>query len=704
VANIVGVTLNSDQFIPNLGLLSTSLSPALSDNRFRTGEDYLRLKGLPWKGQYWTFSAGDFRLPGQLLPSSFNNLYMPEIAGRGAWVAATHGERTFGFFYGQVTIANTPRVVLRMQVPQILGGFYYRQKIGTRLLVGARLMHFSNDLAALRKESNLLPQTDLERATTLTVNSLYTVAGPLKLFGEATWSMAQQDILAYATRSVPVSVLAGPIFTSRFLTVRANYALQNASYFPLLGSFLGDRQGPYGEVTLRPMRRLEFYGSASAYRNNVAEDPTVATFQNSSESGGFSVQLPAKVSLNAQITLLDLSTRANDASPWNTSKNQQDLAAVTKQFGRHSLRLAARDFKQTSISGYQRQRSAEIGDNFRVGHLTLGAGIRLQRSISNESFSSVFYRGSAQLSLKRFSLYANFETGNDLQNKTLFAANTVSTTIFGANLTVGKNWEFQLEAYRNNLVTALNPESIFVLQGQGVFIPGTLAALNQWSTYFRVSRRFHWGKGGALADLARYSLGQAPLKGTVEGFVMERLTSGDRPADGVPVVLDQDRTASTDAEGRFRFAGVAEGSHKVELALQELPAEFDPGKNTGNTILVYPSKLSRADFDVIRLASLQGKVSGPEGVAVDGIVIRMSPGDRYTTPDSDGNFYFYNVREGTYTLAVDEKSLPEFASMKQPDKFVVAVHPDGQPAAVSFGFQIHKPEKPIRKVLQKNSF
>ena len=109
-------------------------------------------------------NAGDFRLPGQLLPTSFNNLYMPEIAGRGAWVEATHGERTFGFFYGQGTIANTPRVVLRLQVPQTLGGFYYRQKIGTRLLVGARLMHFSNDLAALRKESNLLPQTNLESA------------------------------------------------------------------------------------------------------------------------------------------------------------------------------------------------------------------------------------------------------------------------------------------------------------------------------------------------------------------------------------------------------------------------------------------------------------------------------------------------------------------------------------------------------------
>src|SRR5437773_9277686 len=62
IANISGLTVNSAQFIPNVGLLSASLSPAVSGNRFRTGDNYLRLKGLPWMGQYWTFTAGDFRL------------------------------------------------------------------------------------------------------------------------------------------------------------------------------------------------------------------------------------------------------------------------------------------------------------------------------------------------------------------------------------------------------------------------------------------------------------------------------------------------------------------------------------------------------------------------------------------------------------------------------------------------------------------
>jgi hypothetical protein len=148
---------------------------------------------------------------------------------------------------------------------------------------------------------------------------------------------------------------------------------------------------------------------------------------------------------------------------------------------------------------------------------------------------------------------------------------------------------------------------------------------------------------------------------------------------------------------------VPEGAHKVELALRELPADFDPGKITENGILFHPSKLSRADLDVIRLASIRGKLTGPKDVPVDSIVIRMLPGERYTTPDTDGNFSFYNVHEGEYALAVDEKTLPEFAVMSQPDRISVAVHVGGAPEPVAFGFKINKPEKPIRRVLEKGA-
>src|SRR5207244_3801162 len=114
----------------------------------------------------------------------------------------------------------------------------------------------------------------------------------------------------------------------------------------------------------------------------------------------------------------------------------------------------------------------------------------------------------------------------------------------------------------------------------GVFIPGTLAALNQWSMYFRLTRRFSWGQAGAPSDLAQYAASKTTLKGSVEGFVMDRLAGGNHPAEGVTLSIDQALTAMTDADGHFRFPEVPEGSRRVVLALHELPAEFEAGKST----------------------------------------------------------------------------------------------------------------------------
>jgi hypothetical protein len=513
--------------------------------------------------------------------------------------------------------------------------------------------------------------------------------------------MGAQAGPSLGTRNSPLSTLAGPIFETKKFTLRANYTYQNASYFPLLGYYFGDRAGPYAEIKYRPVTQLELYAGASEYQNNVAKDPTLATFKTSSESAGASAQLPGKISVTAQFTMLDLESRTDAASPFLKSADQQKLITITRPFARHNLRVTVRDFQDVSPLGSQRQRSAEFDDDFHIKRLTLGAGIRIQRLIANPSRSSLYYRGSVQFHARRLSLYANYETGNDLQSRTLLSTSTVSTSVAGVSATFGKNWELQAEAYRNNLLTVLNPESIFVLQGQGVFVPGTLTALNQWSVYFRLTRRFHWGQLGAAGDLAGYAARQAPLRGSVEGYVRGSFAEGNYPAEGVTLSIDRGQTAVTDADGHYYFPGVPEGTRTVALAVHELPAEFEVGTNIESALLVLPSKSSHTDFSVVRLVTIQGKLSGPKDVPVDVVVIRMLPGDRYTTPDTDGAFAFYNVRAGAYTLTVDEKTLPEFGVLKGPGSVSVSVKGGGESALVAFAFEIHVPQKPVRKVLDQ---
>jgi len=705
ISNVSGLVVGYRQFIPNAGMLTASVAPASSDGRFQTGENFLQLRGLPWKGQHWTLLGGDFRLPGRVLEVSFNNLFYPEIAGRGGWLEATHGGRTIGFFAGTETVPIGLRVPLRLKVPQNLAGAYFRQKVGDRLQLGARYIQFSNDLEELRKSSFLLATgSDFKRAGSATLHSLLTLAGPLKWYGELGWSGVRFNGGAPAIGRSPLSAMAGPVLETMRFTLKANYVHQSSSYLPLLGFSLGDRKGYYGEARFRPFSRLELYGGANEYRNNLDRIAARPTFRTVSESAGASLRLPARFTLNGQVSVIKLWSRSSDADPTERSLNQQLLLNLTRPIRRHALRLTTRDFRQLTRNGFERQRSAEFEDMFQLKRFVFGASVRMQRLIAaRESKTSFFYRGLVQVQAGPLSAYANVETGNDLANRTVFALNTVNSTVIGGSLNLGRAWSVQAEAFRNNLITELNPLNVFVLQGQNVFVPGVLANFNQWSLYFRLNRRFDWGKPMPTPDLARFITLQNPLTGAVEGFVVERTPEGDYPIQGIPVSLDQSSTLFTDAQGRFHFSDVPEGTHKVGLAMEELPADFDAGARREYTVTVRPNRVVRLDLDVIQLTVREGFVNGPEGVSRNNIIIRLYPTERYTTADSDGHFRFHNLPRGTYELALDETTLPQDSVVVSPRRVPLTVTSLKESEPVAFQFEIMKPEKVVRKIFEREA-
>ena len=198
----------------------------------------------------------------------------------------------------------------------------------------------------------------------------------------------------------------------------------------------------------------------------------------------------------------------------------------------------------------------------------------MQQELGQERRNTVFLRASFQANLRRFSAFANLEKGNDLVNRTVFATSTYNTTTLGATARLGKNWSCTAEAFRNNLNMLLNPESIFVLGGQGVWVGSTLDTFNQWSVFFRVSKTLTVGRRHCRPPpMDRFVAENVPLFGTVEGFVRQEARDGPRPAEGVSVTLDRGRSTATDKEGRFRFAEVAEGAHRVGLG-ENLSAEL----------------------------------------------------------------------------------------------------------------------------------
>jgi hypothetical protein len=79
----------------------------------------------------------------------------------------------------------------------------------------------------------------------------------------------------------------------------------------------------------------------------------------------------------------------------------------------------------------------------------------------------------------------------------------------------------------------------------------------------------------------------------------------------------------------------------------------------------------------------------------------MEPGGRYTTPDADGNFGFYNLPEGLYQIKLDAKSLPTHGVMTSEEEFPAMVKIGQASPPIHFGYVIKIPEKPVHRTLEQ---
>ncbi len=698
--NTTGTAFRFQQFLPGVGFFSGNLEGYGSQNRFQSGLNFLELRDAPWMGHHWTLDAGDFGVAGTLVERPFNNIFTPEIDARGVKVQAVHGETQYTFFLGEETLTAGTRVSYRIQTPQkVMGGSAVR-RVASHLLIGARVMQFATSQQAMLENPYLFPPgraAGLVR--TLAVQALYTPTTRLKIYAEAAKPFA-------AGSGKVTSILAGAAWESKVFSWKANYASQGTLYFPLAGYFSGDRQGPYAEARFHPSKRVEFYGSASRYRNNLEHDESLPSLNSLSASGGMSATLSGNLSASASISLVRF-TEAGGGVDAIASNNRQLNLTLARTVGRHTIHVDAREIRMDMTTSLQRQRSWEAGDTYQRRHFSVGGTVRYQQAAGAASVGSLFFRGTAQVNAGRLSAYGNFELGNDLANQTVFATEAYHTSVAGVGLRLGRNWNMQAEAFRNGLNLTINPENIFLLENGGALAGMSptaqiLSAMSQWSLYFRLTKQFHWGAGLPTERGERLTASAAPLMGEVQGMVLVKALDSAGGGAGITVSLDGGRTEVTGPNGDFRFHDVPEGAHIVALSLAALPADYDPGTVANTTVTVRPRRAIRADLEVTPLTSISGPVSGPAGAALDGIVIRLAPGGRYTTTAADGSFTFYNLREGDFELILDQTTLPENGELRSPASLFAKVRLATPVARLEYRIEIRAAaQKPIRKVLDK---
>ncbi len=698
-----GVSLKLQQFIPKVGLIDASLENYASRGRYQVGENYLDLRNFVWMGTRWSFRGGDCRIPANMTAFPFQNFFNPELTVRGGCVEARKGGMIFSLFGGQQTLQTGPRIPFRTTTAQRVEGASLRYLKAERLELGFRFMRFDNDPAGMMQHSYLFPANRrFLSANVVSVQALYRVAGKFRLYAEQGASFGARRLSGENTRVDPWSRTFGAIWESTMLSIRANYSEQSLLYLPIAGYSAGDRKGPFAELRFRPAKWLELFGSGTRQSNNLENHPDTPTLRSTSISAGASVQLPFRFSTNVQLTELQFVSSASATAVSRPSNNRMVTASLTRSVGRHNLRATVRELKLTSNGLPLLQRSGEVEDMIQWGHLTLGGAMRMDSNAGDERRNTLYGRGNVQVRSKYLTAYSYFEIGRDLVSQSIFSTNAVRSTVIGVSGRVRSGWDVQVETFRNSLTTALNPENLFVLQTQGVAVPALLAGLNQWSLFVRLTRSFAWNGGMPSEAMDRYTMEQIPIVGSVTGKVLAKTRGTMRPAAGITVSLDGSRFSTTDEEGVYLITGVPEGFHRVRLALEQLPSEFEPPPPPldDSYTVVKARQTAKADFEVYPLGSFCGKVESPPEVVVEAMLIRLLPTKRYTTPEADGEFCFHNIREGNYELELAAETIPPGTQLQTPAKVFHVLDLDAPGPAVRFRLAAIAEVKPVRRVLE----
>ena len=366
-----GMAVSSTQFIKGVGLLSTDVEGYGGDG-FHAGNLLVGLQGTPLWGWHWDFIGGDFHCSSNLVENPFSNIYSPEISGRGVQISMRRTNRTYQFFVGEDTVLSGPRIPFRLILPQRVMGASLQQKVGKRWAFGVRYLNLATSPnAPLQDPTYFSTGHSFQSSNSLMFQSTYSFSEHLKLHGETGYGTAS-SFTPSSIGQQPFSLLIGPSWETNKFTLRANYVRQSTTYMPLLGYFAGDRKGPYLEGHYRPFGRLEMYGSASAYSNNLEKNPAVPSFSSSGYTAGASLTLPWRLSAGASLTSLRL-TEVDPSQPGVIpSKNSQINLTVSRPFWCHSLRFSLIDMNLNTNAQPQTQRFEELEDTFTVKHLLLG--------------------------------------------------------------------------------------------------------------------------------------------------------------------------------------------------------------------------------------------------------------------------------------------------------------------------------------------
>jgi protocatechuate 3,4-dioxygenase beta subunit len=193
----------------------------------------------------------------------------------------------------------------------------------------------------------------------------------------------------------------------------------------------------------------------------------------------------------------------------------------------------------------------------------------------------------------------------------------------------------------------------------------------------------------ALCALAQ-SAQTNPNTGT--GTITGRVTIGDKPANGIAVVLMSSNNfyperkaaaqAKTDADGQFRLTNVAAGRYEVMTAAPGfvMPRGSTRGfRNLGKTVnLAEGETIEKIDFALVRGGVITGRITDADGRPVIGENVRLASAEQ---SNERGGPVFFNP----FLYQTDDRGIYRIYGIA-PGRYTVSVGEDGKSGMVRMGF------------------
>lgn len=659
------------------------------------GKAFAAWRDVKIGGVSWTFEAGDLYFSPPIADYKFTNLSAPAITFAGGAVSARSSRSSASIVVGQVTawrnIFGTDSDTLGQDVAL------------------ARAAHAPvhwlevNARASRVRTRNIKEFTFTIAASDQAGLGARVTAGPLQVVADG--GIVQYRRAGSAERIRDASMMAGASLLLARGWLQANASRFSPGDLPLLNYPWLDRETAFAAGEFDLTGRVRVFGGWERFRTNL--DPARAgvggVFQPESTGdrgfGGVRLHLGGRSSVSLRVEDGDRRSYRIGVSDVPQSDTGVASAELQTQVGPLTtfLRLSRREHDANGTGSYtQDDGTAQIFVNV-SRRVQFFATALVTRNLLDAGAGTTFYQfgGGTQVQLPKRNVWLRVEA-LAARNLDLFTQNLVARESFdfGLNGQIARNTTVGV-----NLHADRHPPGVTDLQ--------------PWVTrsMLRVTRSFPTGSARVASPVAAAAVSRARGTGSIAGLVFEDWDAdgvpdaGERPLEGIPILLGTAGGTVSSAEGEFAFVNVAVGLQRVGLDLSALPVDFDAPSIASVQIELARNDSRRVSFGLVPLGSVSGRVlrdvngNGQLDAAdqlLEAGVLVLDDGAR-SEQVRKGRFRFDAIRSGPHTIDLLPESLPEGATIIGERRNSVAVTREQPAVIVDFLVKVDKrPE--IRRV------